>query len=398
MDARHVSGADVAATLRRLMKVHRKFYWAVAWGSNNPALADLLRYRDKITKLVIGTHFYQTPPAFLEKFEDAEAVRVMAPDGATFHPKTYLFVSRERSALVVGSANFTQAAMGGNVEACCLIEGASNEKLFEDVLKFITNECWGKAVVIDADFLRDYRIQHAATKDARTALKKFATLRRPKPTAKMGDPMEMDWAEFVQNVRREKHFEKRLKVLARARVLFDNVENFSMLSQIERKAIAGTLGRNEEGPDNLDWGLFGSMFGFGVLKKRVNENSLEISRALDCIPSAGPLRRDDYNRFVEHYGEAFDGESRVGGIPSASRLLAMKRPDCFVCIDKANKTGLSAHFGLAASAVNLENYWTDLIEPIRLSQWWRVPRASGVEGKVWDGRAAFLDALFYEPV
>jgi hypothetical protein len=76
----------------------------------------------------------------------------------------------------------------------------------------------------------------------------------------------------------------------------------------------------------------------------------------------------------------------------------MKRPDFFVCIDKANKTGLSAHFGLAASAVNLENYWTDLIEPIRLSPWWRALRGRGVEGKIWDGRAAFLDALFYEGV
>jgi hypothetical protein len=398
MDTRLVVGADVSATLTRLMQAHRKLYWAVAWGSDNPALAELLRHKSKIARLVIGTHFYQTSPAFLEQFEDDEAVRVMPPNGATFHPKVYLFVSKERSALVVGSANFTRSAMASNVEACCLIEGPSSEGLFVDMREFITDECWEEAVVIDADFLRAYRIQHAATKGARAALKKFSPLRRPKSSARRGDPLEMDWSAFVQRVRSEEYFEKRLKVLARARVLFDGVDNFSMLDRIERKAIAGTLGGKEKGPGSLDWGLFGSMFGFGVLKSKINGNAAAISDALDCIPPTGAVTQDNYNDFVERYAEAFEGESHVGGIASASRLLAMKRPDCFVCIDKANKTGLSAHFGLAASAVKIENYWADLIEPIRLSPWWRASRPPGTEGKIWDGRAAFLDALFYEPL
>ena len=66
--------------------------------------------------------------------------------------------------------------MGG--QACCLIEGAFKEKLFLDMRRFITGECWEQAAVIDADFLRTYRIQHAATKVARAALKKFAPLKR----------------------------------------------------------------------------------------------------------------------------------------------------------------------------------------------------------------------------
>ncbi len=397
MDTQHISGEAVAATLVRLMNVYEKYYWAVAWGSDNPALAGLLRHREKIAKLVVGTHFYQTPPAFLEQFEDVEAVRVMTPDGATFHPKTYLFMSPKRSALLVGSANFTNSAMSGNVEGCCLIEGASDEKLFIDIRRFITADCWERATVIKADFLRAYRIQHAATKTARESLKVFATSKRPKPTARGADPLEMSWTEFVRRVRGEEHFQKRLKVLARARMLLDGAGSFSELSQIDRKAIAGTLGEKERQSSGLDWGLFGSMFGFGVLKNKINGNAREISDALDCIPPMGVVTRDNYDEFVEQYLKAFEGEPRVGGIASASRLLAMKRPDCFVCIDKQNKTGLSAHFGLGASAVNLENYWPDLVEPIWSSPWWRAPRPRRVDGKIWDGRAAFLDALFYEP-
>lgn len=397
MKMRLLTGEEMPAILKRLMKTHDKLFWAVAWGSDNPALAELRRLRSKIDKLVIGTHFYQTPPAFLEEFEDVATVRAMPPTGATFHPKVYLFVSRERSALVVGSANFTQAAMAANVEACCLIEGASDEQLFSDARDFITDTCWPTAKAIDADFLRAYRIQYAATKAARTALQKFVPLKRPKTSADSGDPMEMSWAEFVRKVRSDEHYEMRLRVLARARILLSSVDKFSMLTQTQRKAIAGTLGNKEDNPGSLDWGLFGHMFGFGILKRKINDNATEISDAMDCIPPAGPVTEDDYNMFAERYEQAFHGESRVGGIASASRLLAMKRPDYFVCFDKANRNGLSAHFGIAASAVTLETYWANLIEPITLSPWWRSPRPSGPEGKIWDGRAALLDALFYEP-
>ena len=153
--------------------------------------------------------------------------------------------------------------------------------------RFITVKCWKEARVIDADFLRDYRIQHAATNAARAALEKFTPLKRPKPTAKRGDPMEMSWAEFVQKVRSEEFFQERLKVLAQARVLLDGAGSFSQLSQIDRKAIAGTLGGKEEQPGGLGWELFGRMFGFGVLKSKINANAQEISDALDCAPQRG---------------------------------------------------------------------------------------------------------------
>jgi hypothetical protein len=394
---RFIPTEDVSATLKGLMKAHSQFYWAVAWGSDNPALSDLLHYQSKIAKLVIGTHFYQTPPKFLEQFKSVKAARVIPPDGATFHPKTYLFLSSTRAVAVIGSANFTRSAMESNVEACCLIEGEAGDRLFRDIRKFITDDCWKSAKVIDDDFLRSYRIRHEATKAARAALLKFVALRRPKQSARGGDPLEMDWPNFVARLRHEKHFQNRLKVLAASRKLLDTVDSFSKLSPMERKAIAGTLGGKEIGPDSLEWGLFGSMFGFGVFKNLINSNSAEISNAMDCIPPTGVVTDGEYDMFVKSFRKAFKGQARQGAIPSASRLLAMKRPDYFVCIDTPNKKGLSSHFGLAASAVNLENYWTDLIEPITLSSWWQVPRPRGLDGRIWDGRAALLDAIFYDP-
>lgn len=394
---RFIPREDVSTTLNGLTSTHTHLYWAVAWGSDNPALTELLRHRSKIEALVIGTNFYQTPPSFLEQFKGVKTARVTPPDGATFHPKTYLFVSAGRAAALVGSANFTRSAMESNTEACCLIEGAASDEFFRKIKAFIAKDCWNNARAIDDDFLRSYRIQHEATKGARAALRKFVPLKRPKKSAHRGDPLEMAWPAFAARVRQEKHFQDRLKVLAASRKLFDSVDSFSQLSLTERKAIAGTLGRKETGPQALEWGTFGWMFSFGVLKTLINNNSSEISDALDSIPPTGAVTRAEYDRFVKHFKKAFTGQKRHGSISSASRLLAMKRPDYFVCIDTPNKKGISSHFGLAASAVNLDTYWTDLVERIQLSLWWRVPRPSGQDGKIWDGRVALLDALFYDP-
>lgn len=398
MKVSFVAKSSISDTLKKLIKDHQSFYWSVAWASANSVLSQLMQHHSKIEKLVIGTHFYQTPPSILDNLKNTNGVRVMTPDGATFHPKTYLFVSPEQSALVIGSANFTRAAMTSNVEACCLIEGASDEAMFQDAQKFVSGTCWENAQAIDEDFLRDYRLQHAAAKKARKRLSKFVTLKQPNESANLGDPLTMDWVDFAKQVREEEFFENRIKVLSKARALLDNVDRFEELTSIERKALAGTLAENEEGPDDLDWGLFGSMLGFGVLREILNKTPAKIGDSLDCIPAKGPVTENDYNDFKDNYIRAFEGQSRKGTISSASRFLAIKRPDYFVCIDKMNKRGLSAHFGFAASTVNYDNYWQRLIEPITLSHWWQAKRPIGLDGQIWDGRAAFLDALFYKRV
>lgn len=45
-----------------------------------------------------------------------------------------------------------------------------------------------------------------------------------------------------------------------------------------------------------------------------------------------------------------------------------------------------------------ERYWDEVIERIMDSPWWNSPRPNDeTEGAVWDGRAAMLDVIFYEP-
>lgn len=195
--ATFLTGADIAATLTDLFESSEQVLMAVAWGTVNSVLPALMKNRSKILKLVVGTHFYQTDPAFLEQVMGLDGVRVMGAGGhATFHPKIYLFLTQGSARVVIGSANFTHGGMAKNLEACTLIETTGADAVISDLRRFIET-AWSTGHTIDDSFLRDYAIQYAATKAARTTLEKFIHFRKPKAAARKDDPLTMDWQGFI---------------------------------------------------------------------------------------------------------------------------------------------------------------------------------------------------------
>jgi hypothetical protein len=80
---------------------------------------------------------------------------------------------------------------------------------------------------------------------------------------------------------------------------------------------------------------------------------------LDWTPLGGPVQRGDYEAFIRGYKAAFpkrNGQPFRHGLATATRLLAMKRPDYFVCLDKANQPGLSREFGIAINHHDYDAY------------------------------------------
>lgn len=187
-------------------------------------------------------------------------------------------------------------------------------------------------------------------------------------------------------------------VLTKARALFATGIPYAMWSEDDRKLVAGTLGRKKSQQPGVDYGLFGSMGASGTFANLVIEAPLGLSDALDFIPLMGAVTQDDYDRYCKAFIAAFDQNGRVGGLPTGTRLLAMKRPDAFVCIDSANRKDLCENFGVSPSTTNLENYWQRIIEPMHGDAWWRHPQPSNVtDAEIWLGRAALLDAIYYTP-
>ena len=111
------------------------------------------------------------------------------------------------------------------------------------------------------------------------------------------------------------------------------------------------------------------------------------------------MSREDYVAYIDRFVRAFpfsDNQYKRHGLATATRLLAMKRPDYFVCLDNANREKLLGSFGVKIANQDYEGYWDKVIERIQLSTWWNARRPTeATAGQIWDGRAAMLDAIYY---
>jgi len=399
---RYLQGKELELTIRKLINKHQELYWAVAWGSMSPLAKYLMDHPSKIKRFAVGTHFHQTDPDLLDALQDFPGARVVSNSSAgTFHPKIYLFRTNDKFSLVLGSPNFTRAAFNLNHEAALLIEGDTSEQLYTDVYDSV-NFAWNNANMISDAFLRAYRLKHNATRLTRIDLQTDLPINLPTSNSEYGNLLDEGWSAFVNRVKSDPvhNVDGRVAIMDQARIWFSQVPHFAAMTEGQRKAIAGTYARNETKPSdipNLDWAWFGSMVGAGVFKGLVKSSPEGLSVALDVIPRTGIITEVDYEEFKKKFLNSFEDTERKGGLATASRLLALKRPDYFMCVDSANRRKLSEAIGIKMSHITLDSYWSHVIRPILCSAWWNSSRPSDdLDGRIWDSRMACIDAFCYE--
>jgi hypothetical protein len=56
---------------------------------------------------------------------------------------------------------------------------------------------------------------------------------------------------------------------------------------------------------------------------------------------------------------------------------------------------LGRNIGFAPTTLDFAKYWQNVIEPIMDAPWWGAARPHGGSGRLWDGRVAMLDAIYY---
>ena len=397
MKAEFLNTKQIAKELHRFISDFDEFYWAIAWASDGPLAEELLANSEKIRKLAIGISFSQTDPKLLRQLRACKQARIAKGTGnGIFHPKVYYFQSGDKAAAIVGSANFTRAAMTNNVEAALLLRGIAADGPLRDIRETV-EYLWKQGEDIDDEFLASYERAYGANQRHHKALNRPPKIIRPKKNATHPNLLGKSWDDYTRLVKccSPEELDERLNVLRRARYLLNSVAAFSHLREDQRKAIAGMV-RSEE---NLNWLWFGSMLGAGFFIERVADNNQHLSEALDRVPSTGEVMEEDYLAFIEEFELAFRGSKRKGGVAAASRLLAMKRPDYFICVNSKNRDELSGVLDFAKSTLNFEKYWPEIIEPIMQAKWWqaRRPKGKGIEERIWDGRAAMLDAIYYTP-
>lgn len=391
-----ISSIELQNEFTRLSKKYKKYYWNTAWaGVGSKNFETLISNQNKIEKIVVGIHFYQTHPDFIHSFLHNNKVKyVMQPNG-TFHPKIYLFYNSDNDwEIIVGSSNFTNPAFSSNTEANILI--SQNDNNSEDTLKSafsLINTNWDEAKTFNIKELEKYKILWENLKPKLSSLSGFndSSNKKIKPIHQVAI-ISLSWKDFYKNVSKEEHFKNRLKAIDIIQNLFNSTNHFKNISDEDRKLIAGMPNKSKLGKD-IDWGIFGSMKGSGIFKNKIINNDENISLALDQIPLSGDITRFQYESFLKHFKKAFSGNY----IATSTRLLAMKRPDVFYCLTSKNQKKFCKDFGIPYSSINYDTYWENVIEVIRISEWYLNPQSkTQTEKKVCNARAAFLDALYYD--
>lgn len=388
--------SDIDKTLVQLMKRYSKYYIATAWASmGSKASSELVANKNRIAKMVVGTHFFQTHPNFIEKFMDTNNVRFILKSDGIYHPKVYLFLNNQHEwECLVGSANFTLSALKRNHEV--VIHFGSDDHGAESSLKDLLNTIdiyWLESKTMSSYELDNYKNIWEKNKPKLSSLGGSYGGQQSKDTIVKSDVFSLKWDEYYKKVSGDSlgSFNGRLDVLRRVNEYFIEHQSFNKFTELQRKQVAGVVTGSQ-----VNWKWFGSMVGAGKFKNRINTNNEFISEAFEQIPLTGPVGETDYNRFVGRFKLAFpDGGA---GIAIASRLLAMKRPDYFVCLDSQNRAELCKDFGIPAN-VNFDTYWANIIARILDSVWWSAPRPTNTqEREAWEGRAAMIDAIFYEGI
>lgn len=395
-----LNAKQIGKQLNRLMREFDEFYWAIAWGTQGPLAQLLLDNKEKISKLIVGISFSHTDPDLLKALKDSLVAKVYPDsDNGLFHPKIYYFESSNgKAAAIVGSANFTEGGTHSNNEAALLLEGNAGDELFKQI-RLTIETWWNKGRTIDTGFLDVYQERYEANKKHREALEKQLDLppvRRLRGTS-LG---KMSWKGYMGRLKQTngQEMKDRLAVLDTVKQFFNKRNRFSNLSLTERRAISGRINKKKKFAKLTgdDWNWFGAMQPARELGRLLETNNKLLSKAMDCIPRTGVVAESDFAAFKKEFILALE-KPDMKGYAIATRLLAMKRPDYFICVNKKNRLRLSTALGFAPTTLSLDNYWQRVIEPITATEWWNAPKPDGEAERYWQYRVAMLDALYYDP-
>lgn len=403
MEISFLTTADITPVLKGLIAEFDEFHWAIAWGSMTEVGHQLFHSCEKIRDVTFGIAFSQTDPDLIDKMaETQKGTIVKAFPGGTFHPKVYAFRSSNTAAAIVGSANFTFGGLGKNSEAVILVRGNADAPFFKDIFAF-TRKSAESGHPVTHDLALAYRISHKrAERMPKPPHDPIDSLPPMKPKALSSDLLSMSWPEYVQEIGASAHHDigDSLELLRIAQTWFASVVSFADLSRGQRQAIAGLVVDRAERDDaelSRDWGWFGSMKGMGDFASLIIHNDPHMALAIDSIPQSGEVGRRHFEVFAQHFEKAFEQRDRTGGYATASRLLAMKRPDIFLCVCSPNISKTSDAMGFSKSTLKLSDYWDKVVEVIRLSEWYNADKPGKPDNALWEYRAAMLDAILYEP-
>ena len=198
----------------------------------------------------------------------------------------------------------------------------------------------------------------------------------PKIHADILDLTAMEWKDYETAINLHISLSPRKKELSAAQALFQQHPSFSDIDLLDRKKLLGTVRETSllqppscftDDPQTcLNWHFFGRLT---LVATYCDLHAPNIAQAIDLIPLDGAIKHDLYQQYFDTFT---GGNESSNPIATATRLLAMKRPDQFVCVNNANNETLRQKFGIQNKVFNANSYWS-LIEKIRKTPWFNAP-------------------------
>ena len=398
MKVKLLEATQLSRQLKKLFDEHETISIAVAWGHWTPVAKALLRNKSKLDSVILGIDFSASDPDLIDKLVGVPNAFVAEKTPGCFHPKIYYFQTGKSAAAIVGSANFTRGGLGANIEANIYMRGDADETIFSEIRgQLAAYQQFRRSIT--KELAKSYRIQaEAASKKPRPKSPVFPNEKdqTDRFTSKLAS---MSWDDFSSRAQEDKFhdYTRRIELVRAIQTMFAKSGSFMDLSVAEWKGVAGILSEAEAAKAKLegyDWGWFGSMKRATMFSKAIQQKKLGIAKALDQIPKRGDVTRLQFENYVRAFRKTLAAKDPLG---SATRLISMKRPDLFVCVDGPNKEGLADALNFSPTTLSLDNYWHRIIEPVHQAPWFNSERPSGPEMQLWDARVAMLDAIYYSP-
>ena len=399
--------------------------WASANEGNGVTWQLLKDHLPKIELAIIGIHFYQTEPWILYQLHEQNILNIILQSDGTFHPKIYLFEKTKKGKkefkAIIGSHNLTTSAFSKNIEASIYIEYDVQNHIYKEITGFI-QQCKKESVISSLQLLDEYASKCALLRQNIYQLSNYRLNQKENEdesiiiSENIDQILNYSWNEYynmLNNVDRTTnislfddyisfeeeidgeilsilHPDSYLQTAETANRLINKYQQLSNIPLEDRKFYCGTIQFHSEYGNS---GYFGSMRGAGQFKHYVNENPTLLDTALDLIPFEGSVPIDIVIQSFVHFTHI----DKIG-LPIATRLMTLKRPDLFFPINSANKRLMSKLFGISANKLMTDiAHYTEALIKIWNTAWFKsnAPQDEK-EYRLWKCRVALLDVVTYE--
>jgi len=380
--------------LKEMAEWSNEIRFAYAWitpGGHWDALSQA-----NITRGIAGINFSRTDPSIIKPFIGKSNFQVAAGQLGVFHPKILIAIKSNEVYALIGSSNCTRSAFTTNIEFNLLINGPKSHSVIRKLMSYI-DSLWNATYswFPTEEWLIKYAKRHENRQDPIVEDDIVNIIPNPqKYYVRTVSQIDVDWSDYYQLIRSQRFrlnpwgenlsiFEENGSYLWEIRQAFDAFANYAKYETIpddKRRIISGLKGST---------GYFGDMCAAGYYSNIVIEHPHLIGRHLDKIPKSGPVS----NRMIMEYLTRTMDLTGVA-LPTSSRLLAMKRPDLFIAVNRGNQNALLRVFGFYPRK---PKGYIDLIKKIKSFAWSNSTKTRDrVEADFWMSRVSMIDTMLYE--